>query len=149
MGFVADDSVRTERKVHKFLERRQLAPIRVGGVSGWGSARLILPADPHDANPTVQPVLGSDARAYPRLVVAFAFLWKFDRPEPRGAVAVDHADQGARPCSVDHAPHRRRHNEMLLSDHAFDLVRVNLSTAAVGRVWVRAEKSFRLVNRHG
>jgi hypothetical protein len=71
---------------------------------------------------------------------------EFDGPQTRRPVAIDADNKRARDGFLDHPPHRRCDDEMRLTDHALDLVRVKFGAAPVSQIGANPEEVLRLID---
>ena len=147
MVLVADDPVSAERELDQLVERRQLAAVGIGSVSGLRVAGLISAPDPDELDPSVHRGPGGGASRHPSFVVAPAIFRQLERPQTRRAVAVDDGDERAGLASSNRPRICRPDDEVLLIDHAVDLVRVDLRAAAISRVGIDAEEVLGLADR--
>ena len=137
-----------ERQPHKLVERRQLAEVRIGRIARLRIARLVRTPRPEQLYPLLHADLSPRTRAEdPRLVVSLTVAREWNWPDARRAVSIDDSDERARPRFLDLLSHRASDDVMLLVDHPFRLVRVDLGAAAIRRINNRAKKVFRLPHR--
>jgi hypothetical protein len=103
--------------------------------------------DPDKLDPLVHPGARRGARRRPRLVIAAAIFGQLERPQTRRAVAVDDGDERAGRGFFEPSAHLRSHDEVLLVDHAVDLVHVDFGAAAISGIGIDAEEVLGLTDQ--